>query len=52
MPGGQDKSVSVDPVRILRIKLEMPSPQHMRHGCRAQRQTSVSTLGLFHAIKG
>lgn len=50
MAGGQDKSVSIEPVRIGRIVLKKSGPQHIRHRGGAQRQARVAALGFFHRI--
>ena len=52
MPGRQNKTIAVDPVRVGGMVFEKARPQHICHGRRAQWQPWVPTIGFLHGIDG
>jgi hypothetical protein len=50
MTGREHKSVSIEPMRLGWIELQMPSPEHMGHRRGTQRKTRVAALGCFNTV--
>lgn len=52
MAGRQDKPVPVEPLRIVRIVLQVLRPDGVSHGCCAERQSRMSAIRSLNAVNG
>ncbi len=52
MTSTQNESVSVEPLWVLGIVLEVPGPKRIGHWSRTHRKARVTTVSLLHTIDG
>ena len=50
--GGEDEAVAVGPVGMGGVVLEVPGPEHVRHGRHAHRHARMARVGLLHGVDG
>ncbi len=50
VPGGQDKTIAIDPVRVLRVKLQELGPKRVSHSGGTHRHAGVAGIRILHGI--
>ena len=50
MTGGKNKAISVNPLRIFRIELQVFRPKGVSHSGSAHRHAGMSGIGILNAV--
>src|SRR5579863_235835 len=50
MSGGEDETIPVEPMWVLRIVAQMSRPNRVRERCNAERQSRMSRVRLLHGV--